>query len=258
MERLRTPLFVIALILIVLAFLAEIGSGLLSRGHLPADKSGDLEKMASDLDSSFKPGNELGRLSKTPPGIGIRYMAFVDGLLLFTVALQALALVISGRVHGRIRGIIGLIVSLKVLAGSFIAIFFAIVKLMLMIALLVSFPFGTIIYLALYGFFSRGQANIVLSLLMSFKLAFAVLLVLAHQRFLQIKSLVLLTLTSLLCNIVISFLHALVPFFLVSITDCVAAIICAILALIWSIHFLVVSIIGIVKGVKLPLFQTSR
>lgn len=252
MERLRTPLFITALILIAMAFLAEIGSVLLSGGDLPGDTSENLKKMADEL------GTELGDPPGTPPGIGIRYMAFVDGLLLFVVALQALALVISGRVHGRIRGIIGLIVSLQVLVGSFVAIFVAIAKLMIMIGLLVAFPFGTIIYFVVYGFFSRGQASIVLSLLMSLKLAFAVLLVLAHQRFLKIKSLVLLTLTSLVCNIVISFLHALVPFFLVSITDCVAAIICAILALIWSIYFLVVSIVGIVKGIKLPLFQTSR
>jgi hypothetical protein len=73
---------------------------------------------------------------------------------------------------------------------------------------------------------------------------------LAHQRFLKIKSLVLLTLTSLLGNLIISFLYALVPVFLMSILDSVAAIICAVLALIWSVYFLIPSLIGTVKAIK--------
>jgi hypothetical protein len=249
LERLRTPLFIIALILIAMVVLVETGSSLLGGGSLAQDTLQDLNASAKGVDSDFDQGSRLAHLSKTPPGMGIPYMAFVDGLLLFVVALQALAFLISDRVHGRVRGIIGLIVSFLILVGSFGAIIYAIGKLMVMIGLLVATPFGTIVYLALYGFFRRGQASIVLSLLMTMKLAFAVLLVLAHQRFLQIKSLVLLTLTSLLCNVIIGFLHALVPIFLVSITDGVAAIICVILALIWAIVFFVVSIIGIGKGI---------
>ena len=56
-------------------------------------------------------------------------------------------------------------------------------------------------------------------------------------------------LTSLLANVIVSFLHGLVPSVLVSITDAIAAIIVAILALIWAIVLLVFSVVSIVKAI---------
>ncbi len=85
---------------------------------------------------------------------------------------------------------------------------------------------------------------------MIFKLAFAILLVFAHQRFLQNKGLVLIILTSLLATIIVSFLHGLVPRFLVSITDDIAAIVVAILAAIWALFFLIGSIPSIIKVLR--------
>ena len=76
---------------------------------------------------------------------------------------------------------------------------------MLMVALFTAFPFGTIIYLIIYGFFDRIGANVTLSLLIVLKVAFAACLILAHQRFIQNKGLVLIVLTSLAANIIISF-----------------------------------------------------
>ena len=55
----------------------------------------------------------------------------------------------------------------------------------LLISLLLAVPFGTIVYLAIYGFFNRGGASATLSLLMLLKIVFAVCLVVAEQRFLQ-------------------------------------------------------------------------
>ena len=60
----------------------------------------------------------------------------------------------------------------------------------------------------------------------------------------------LLVLTSLLCNIIISFLHGLVPGFLVSITDGVGAIIVAILAIIWLLFLGIGAIIAIIKALQ--------
>ena len=84
---------------------------------------------------------------------------------------------------------------------------------------------------------------------MFLKVAFAVVLVLAQQRFLQNKGFVLIIVTSLIANIVIGFLHGLVPVILVSITDAVAAIIVLVLALIWAVFLLIGSIPAIVKAV---------
>jgi hypothetical protein len=79
------------------------------------------------------------------------------------------------------------------------------------------------------------------------KLGTCVSLVVAQQRFLQAKSLVLMMATSLVAILIIGFLHNIVPLFLVSITDAIAAIIIAILALIWAIVLLIMAIVAIVK-----------
>lgn len=118
-----------------------------------------------------------------------------------------------------------------------------------MVALLLAVPFGTIAYLAMFGSFDRSGATVALSLIMTLKLFFAGCLVLAHQRFLENKGLVLLILTSLLATLVIGFLQGLVPGILVSITDAIAAIVVGILALLWAIWFLLRSIPSIVKAV---------
>ena len=65
-----------------------------------------------------------------------------------------------------------------------------------MVSLLLAPPFGPIAYLALWGGFDTDGATVALGLTMLLKLAFAACLVLAHQRFLQNKGLVVLVLLS--------------------------------------------------------------
>jgi hypothetical protein len=118
--------------------------------------------------------------------------------------------------------------------------------------------FSTIVYLIIFGFFDRTGANVTLSLLMMLKLAFAACLILAHQRFIQNlahqrfiqnKGPVLIILTSLAANIIISFSHAIVPVPLVSITDGIAAIVVFVLVVSWAAFFLIGSIIAVAKAV---------
>ena len=61
----------------------------------------------------------------------------------------------------------------------------------------------------------------------------------------------LLILTSLLANAVVSFLHGLVPIVLVSITDALGAIVVSVLALIWAVVLLVGALVSIVKVLRL-------
>lgn len=252
MEKLRTPLFLVAVALMLLAVMVEIGAsfvlpaegevalaGVLAEAQLPDDSEVDLDDLA-----------DLRRDNPTPPGLAIRDMALLDGLLLFTVGLMAAALLIGERLHGRLQGIASLIVSFLVLLASIKAIFLALAKLIVMVSLFLAPPFGTLAYLAIYGFFNRGGAAAALSLLMLLKLGFVVCLVLAQQRFLQNKGLMLIVLTSLLANLVTAFLHGLVPIFLVSITDAVAAIVAGILALVWALVFLVSAIVSILKALR--------
>jgi hypothetical protein len=108
-------------------------------------------------------------------------------------------------------------------------------------------PFGTIAYLAMWGNFHTTAAQAALSMLMTLKVVFAVCLVLAHQRFLQNKGFVLIIITSFVSNLIIAFLYGLVPSILVSITDDIGAIIVCILAIIWSVVYLIGGIMSVIK-----------
>lgn len=231
LDRLRTPFFVIALILLALVVFIELGS-LAYLDAVPMDKVG-------------APAGSL-----PTPGLGIPYLALLDGLLLFTVMLMALPLLIPERVHGRVQGIATLIVSFLVLLGAILMIIAAVTMLVLMVSLLLAIPFGTLVYLGKYADFSVGAAQATLASIMTLKLGFVVALVLAHQRFLENKGLIMIALSSLLANLVIAFLQGLVPRFLVSITDDIAAIIVAVIAAIWGLVFFVGSIPAIVKALR--------
>lgn len=222
---LRLPFFIVAVICFVLVVLGE--SGALAHRLIPVKDPG------------------------TPPGLGVPYLLLLDGLLLFVVILMALPLLLPDRLHAKLQGIATLIVSVLSLLGGIVMIFVALALLMIMVSLVLAAPFGTLAYLAIYGHFSTGIAQGILSLLLLLKLAGAIFLVLAHQRFLQNKGLVLLIITSLIGNLIIAFLHALVPTPLVSITDAVAAIIVAILAVIWALLLLIGSLPAIFKAVNI-------
>jgi hypothetical protein len=182
------------------------------------------------------------------PGLGIPYLALVDGLLAYTLIMMVLTFVLNANVQAKLQAILTLILSFFLVLGSIVLIFVALAKLLLMVALFFAIPFGTIAYLAIWGDFPRGAAAAILSLLMLLKIIASICLPIAHQRFLIAKGLILMILTSFLCMIIVSFLHGIVPTPLVSITDALAAIIVGIIALIWGIIILVGSIIATVQA----------
>jgi hypothetical protein len=234
-DTLRKPFFFIALILFALAVLAELGSGF----YIDADsQDANLYDIAT-------------------PGMGLPYLAILDGLVLFTLILIGAPLIITDRVHGRIQGIVTFIVSLLAFLGSLVMIFAALALLMMMVSLLMAIPFGTTVYMAKYAAFDKPAAAITLGVIMSFKLGFAVFLILAHQRFLENKGLVLIIITSFLATILLSFLHGIVPRFLVSITDGIGALVTAILAAIWALFYLIGSIPAIIKALRIDKALTS-
>jgi hypothetical protein len=260
MDELRKLPFVIALILILAVVMIEIGSGFLLKGAPPADSSKVMSQITGALPPEIKDilgdveeddVTELSDASEDIPGIGISYMALFDGLVLFTVGLMGASLVLSNSVQGRVQGCATLILSIILILACiglfFLALFGA---LLLMVALLLAVPFGTIAYLAIYGFFARDNASTVLSLLLLLKIGFAVCLVLAQQRFLQNRGLVILVIASLVANIVISFLHGFVPIILVSITDAIGAIIMAACGCIWWILALIGAIPAVLRALR--------
>jgi hypothetical protein len=185
-----------------------------------------------------------------PPGRGIPYLALIDGILAYTILLATLPIVVPDRIQGKVQGIVTLIGSLLLLLGALALTLLALAALLLMVSLLLAVPFGTIAYLALFGSFDTSGAAVLISLVMVLKLAFVVFLLLAQQRFLQNKGLVLLVLTSLLATIVVSFLQGLVPSELVSITDAIAAIVVGVLAIIWALVLLIGSIPAVLRAIK--------
>lgn len=266
MGDLRRPFLIAALVLIALVVLIEIGSSLAVRADEASDealRTAVEEQFASELAGLPAAQRELRIQQRVDqlkerraregsrPGLGIAYLALIDGLVLFTVILMGLGLFVPERVQGRVQGIVTLIVSIVVILLAIVLIIIALLLLILMLALLFSAPFGTIVYFAVYGFFDRGGAATTLGFLMLLKLAFAVCLVIAHQRFLQNRGLVLIVLTSLVAGIIVSFLHGFVPRPLVSITDAIAAIIVGIIAVIWAIVLLIGSLVSIFKSARL-------
>jgi hypothetical protein len=213
--ELNKPIFIIGLCLMLLAFLAEVGSPL---------------------------------LGATPPGIGIPYIAILDILMMNGVVMLALAL-FSPNFQSKVNTISGLIISIIAIIGGIILILMAVVKLLIMVALLLAVPFGTLIYLALFGTFPKGLAATALGLIMFLKLAFGACLVLSEPEWLQKKGFLFLTLSSLLACLIVEFLHAIVPGFLCSVTDALAAIIVGIIGVIWAIVLLIKSIIAIINVV---------
>lgn len=246
MDRLRTPLFLVGVAAMVLVVLLEIGASLFLGGH---DVSGELLAQASELEVNL-PGAPPDSGVTAPPGRAIPYLALVDGIALFTVGLMAAGLLLSHRLHGRLQGGVTIVFSILLILAALVLLGIAIVEVITMVALFFAFPFGTIAYLIIWGFFPRGSANALLAVLMFLKFVFAGALLLAQPRFIQNKGLVLLLVTSLICNLVVAFLHGLVPGILVSITDNIAAIVIAIVAIIWAIVLLIGSIPAVVKAVR--------
>jgi hypothetical protein len=223
MDKLRKPFLLAAIILSLLVVAIELGTGAFP----------NLMKF-------------LNGPSEGPPGVGIPTMALIDIPLAFTLILFGLGCIVPHPALARIQGCATLIVGILVLLGAIVAVFLALTLLLLMIGLIASF-FGIIVYLAVFGDFARELAGVILGFLLMLKVAIAILLVLAHQRFLENKGLVVLVVTSLVANVIISFLHGLVPIVVVSITDAVAAIILAILAIVWAILLIIGAIISIVR-----------
>ncbi|MDO3705200.1 hypothetical protein Q3W71_26365 [Micromonospora sp. C28SCA-DRY-2] len=243
MGELRKPFLLLAMLAMVLAVAVELGAGLLTGG---GDAGAALRDSAGALDV------ELGEVSGVtePSGRGTGYLALVDAVAVWTTGLFCLSLLLSERVQGRVQGVATLVFAIVLILVSLVALLVALVELSVMVSLFLAAPFGTLAYLALWGFFPVGEAALLLGLVLLLKLAWAGLLLAAQPRFAQNKGLVALALTTLLCTVVLEFLHRLVPVILVSIVDDIGALVFAVVALVWGVVLLVGSVPAIVKAVR--------
>jgi hypothetical protein len=226
LDRLRTPFLLIAVALILMATVIEFGS---------AGKFRQQATQGVHVSGAALPG--------------VVCVGFVDALLLYTVLLMGLALFLPERVQGRVQGIVSFVVSLLLIIGA-VAVLLAVYHLLILMVTLLTTPiFGTIAYLAAFSEFNVEGARATLGLAMTLKLLFSASLILAQQGFLKNKGLVLLIVTSLAATFAIELLHALVPGFLVRITDGAGAILALVAALIWALLLWISSVISIAKAI---------
>ncbi|WP_433124243.1 hypothetical protein ACQPWW_18665 [Micromonospora sp. CA-240977] len=251
MGDLRKPFLLLAMLAIVLVIGVELGAGLLLGG---ADAGAALADSAGSLDVDL---DDVSGVSE-PSGRGTGYLALIDVVAVWSTALFCLGMLLPERVQGRVQGVASLIFSIILIIVGLVALVVAFVELSIMVSLFLAVPFGTLAYLALWGFFPVGDAALLLGLVLLLKLVWAGLLVLAQPRFLQNKGLVLLILTTLLCTVVLEFLHHLVPVILVSIVDDVAALVFAVIAIIWGLVLLIGSIPAIVKAIRVTAALPAR
>lgn len=255
MGDLRRPFFIAALVLAVMLILVELGAAAVVGGNSPGlsdietviPNDPEIRGAYDDLDDEQEEELLAGTSGERPPGLAISYLALIDGLLLLTVGLLGASLVIPPNAVGRVQGLTTLVVSIIVILVGIILALAAIIQLVLMVSLLLAVPFGTLAYLAKFGFFDRGGAALAISLVMLLKIGLLIGLFVAQQRFLQNKGLMLLVGTSLVATLIVSFLHGFVPLFLVSIADAIGAIVIAIIAIIWAIVLLVGSLNSLLR-----------
>jgi hypothetical protein len=226
MDRLRAPFFWLAGFMLLVAVLIESAAAIM-------------------LDAVHDAGFEA-----STPGLGISYLPLLDGLLLYTVLLMGLGTILSRSVIGRLQGIVTLVLSFFGLLGAIAMVLVALGLLILMVTLLVSVPFGTIAYFVAWADFPTGAATATLGLILLLKIAFCILLVLAHERFLQNKGIIILTAVSLGATLLLSFLIDFPPGFLASITDAIGALIIAIVGAIWLLILLIASVLATISALR--------
>ena len=278
-KKLQVPFTIIAILLMVTPFVIEVSNQWLfiGGGGLLMLMVIGIEGILGMVDKLRWPFLILAILAmmaafaiegSSGPGVAIFTLTLVDTFLWYITCLFGVGAVTPlipkiirkirpnskidlGRIQwflATAQGIVTFLIALCIILFAMVFIFIVIAMIFIMIALLFAIPFGTIVYFIKFADFDRGGAQDVLNIVIGLKITYAICLVLAQQRFLLNKGLVLLFFTSYICHIIINFLHGFVPGFLVSITDCVAAIVIAIIAILWGIFYLVGAIIAIIKA----------
>lgn len=245
LAEVRRPFFFLACFALLLVVLVETGSSV----ALGGGAAGPIASVAAGI-PGVEPDMLTGVDADAPPGNGIGYLALVDGYLLFSVIMLGLSFLVSQRLYGRIQGIATLIVSFCWIILSFVMALTAFVLLMVMFGLFVSVPFGTIAYLAIWGFFPVSKSAAVLGLLLFLKLVFLVLLVLAQQKFLKAVALMIHVATSFVLQLVLGIVQGWLPFIVVSLGDQLLALVFAIVSLVGAIWAFIWTIPAVVNAIR--------
>jgi hypothetical protein len=190
--------------------------------------------LAALIEAGSAAAPSLG-IGSEPPGIAIFALVGLDVALLLRFALTSFGSLVSGSLQGKVDGLVTLVAGILLVLFGITTALSALALLMLMLGLVLAAPFGTLIYMGLFGSFATGTASALLSLALLLELASMAAFTLWNLHVLRSKSTVLLALTSLLLTAGVSLLHGIVPSFLVSITDAIAAIIIGVAGVVWGV-----------------------
>ncbi|MGC5224702.1 hypothetical protein ACPW96_19225 [Micromonospora sp. DT81.3] len=258
MKELRAWALWVAVAAIVLALLVCIGSGFIISPPPFEERIQSLREDPSSVPQGVDPtdladldSGDFGEDVGDPPGLAIPYLALPNGLLLVIVGLMALPLLIGNRMIPLIGGILSVLGGLVAVIAGIVMAIIAFVALTIMVSLFLAAPFGTLAYLAIFGFFDTGASAVMLGLIIFFQLAAIVFLIVAQQSMLGNKRLVFWLLLTVLLTFLTMILHSIVPVILVSITDALGAIIIAIVGAIWGLLMLIGGIISLIKQLNL-------
>lgn len=258
MKELRAWALWVAVAAIVLALLVCVGSGFILSPPPFEQRIQSLKNDSSSVPQGVDPTDlqdfgpeDFGEDVGDPPGLAIPYLALPNGLLLIIVGLMALPLLIGNRMVPLIGGILSVLGGLVAVIAGIVMAIIAFVALMIMVSLFLAVPFGTLAYLAIFGFFDTGASAVMLGLIIFFQLAAIVFLIVAQQSMLGNKRLVFWLLLAVLLTFLTMILHSIVPVILVSITDALGAIIIAVVGAIWGLLMLIGGIISLIKQLNL-------
>ena len=185
------------------------------------------------------------------PGIGIKSLSLINLLMAFTMTLMMLEMVPAWqRIGPKVLGVITAVLTFIGLLFAVFWIYKAFSLFFLMIGLLFSPPFGTAAYSLNWGRFPTVGAKKILSVVMFLQVGGLLAAVLVNPTLIKNVGLVFLGGTAIGLTVLLGFLHALPPSFVVSITDAVGAIIACIVSSIWMLIFCFSGVKSTIKSVK--------
>lgn len=257
MDALRRPFLVVALLALSALVALEIGStALISPGPATGEAlAGALDGLgaeAGDVTAALSQGRQAGT-DGDPPGLAIPSLALIDGLLLVTMLGLGLAIVVPHRILARVVAPANLVISLLTVLIGIRLFVTTLALLFLMLGLFLAAPFGTVAYLARWGAFPRPGAQGMLAAILALKLVFCGFAIAASPRLIGQKGLVALVATSIVVQLMIGYLHGLVPLPLVSMLDAVAALIVIAVAIVWAVVIMAGSTAGTLRLARLRL-----
>lgn len=225
MDATRIGIFCLGLFAFAMAILGELALGAGLAGMAPAG-------------------------SDSAPGWGIRMLALIDLALGWTLALMAVEIIRPMGQLAKLQGFVTLVLSVFGLLAGLMLIFAALTLLVLMVSLLLAFPFGTAVYLAAWGAFPAGAARAVLALLMTFKLVGIALLMVATPALLKNKGLLVLLGLSVGLTFLTGLLIGFVPGVVAAIADVLAALVSAVVGTVWMLVLLVGALGSILRAIR--------